>query len=514
MMFSFNNGKSSARLFITAAYVCRWVVVGIGVAGVIGVLFNCIFLRAFFPNTIPLSFTGSICFIISGLALGLKQNSALNKLTLFVSGLFLCVVGGLTLAEYGFSLHIFLDEIFVKAAPKHFVPGRMSISGSFNFLVAGLMFLAKWSGRKIFTEIPAIVILVVASIVATANLLYSSEPAAHPQVFTQPINGTIAFIAFATASIYQRPCCGFISTFASKAHTAKSGFILLNLILLIVASLTFFEYYGVRRGWFSFYDSLPVLMVVYFLVFAFIIERFTRLSNKYEKQKEMLFEEVQTKNEEAKTNLRELANYLQNSREEESMHLAREIHDQLGQELTIMKFHVNMLKDEMKGRPVPSLDMIARYLDGSLDLVKKISTELRPQLLDDIGLLEAIQWYANEVQRTHDIDIVTDLEVEELPELISKSTAIFRIFQEMLSNAARHANANQIYVHISRQNDPDSLRISITDDGIGFDPTQIKTHRKFGLAGMQERVYALKGTCQIMSNPGEGTCIIVEIPII
>ena len=505
------EGHQLTSFFNKTASICRYLVVLIGVAGILGILIDLPYLRAIIPGTQPLSFTGSICFLVAGLALDVPKNSR-GRLALFISGIFLVISGLLTLAEYKFNVSILFDEIFLKQQ-RPLNSGRMSISGSLNFVLVGVFFLFKWKKKKNYTEIPVLMILMIASMVATANLLRISNQEFHTRIFSQPVNATIGFILLSTSALFQRSCCGFVSTFASKAHTGRSGFILLNQIIAILAVITFFQFIGVNAKWYSFNDSLPVVMVVYMFVFGLLVEKYTRLLNKYELQKEMLFQEVQSKNEEVKTNLRELAIYLQNSKEEESMHLAREIHDQLGQELAIMKFHANILQEELNGSSSPSLGIISRYLDGSIELVKKISTELRPQLLDDIGLIEAMQWHASEVQRIFNIDIITDINVSSLPAEINNSAAVFRIFQETMNNIAKHANANQVYIHVSQQAAPGILRISITDDGIGFDPLNIKTKRKHGLTAMTERVIGLKGNCQIISHPGEGTCVIVEIPL-
>lgn len=510
---SIAHNTQPANFFAKVAQICRFGVIIIGVAGILGVLFKIDLLRACIPNSIPISFTGSICFLIAGLALDIPRNTSFDRLSMTMAGIFIGLAGALTLAEYKFDFHILFDEIFVKHDHESATPSRMSISGSLNFLLAGIFFLTKWNHKKIYSEIPVLLILVIATIVATANLLNFSNPIIRPRVYSQPVHATIGFLLFATSAIFQRPCCGFISTFASKAQTSRSGFILLNLILFILSVITFVEYYGVTNSWFTLTDSLPVILVIYLLVFALVIERFTRITNKNELHKEILFREVQKKDEEVKNNLRELALYLQNSKEEESLHLASEIHDQLGQDLTIMKFHVNLLQEESKGTSSPSLNIISKYLDGTIDLVKRITTELRPQLLDDIGLIEAMQFHANEVQRIFNIDIITDIEVNELPPEVCKSTTIFRVFQEIMDNVAHHSKANHVYIHISQQEEPSILKISVTDDGIGFDPSQVKAQRKFGLTGMQERVLALKGNLQIISQPGEGACLLVEIPL-
>ncbi len=212
--------------------------------------------------------------------------------------------------------------------------------------------------------------------------------------------------------------------------------------------------------------------------------------------------------------IRKLTSHLQNVREEDRAHIAREIHDELGQQLTVLKMDVSwvnkkigttddVIKQKMKG--------LLTMLDETVKTVRRISSELRPSLLDDLGLTAAMEWQLHEFKKRSDIKIsFTAPETEmKLPDTIK--IGLFRIFQESLTNVVRHSNAKNLKVGLEHKDD--NFILTIADDGKGFDKEKIADKRTLGILGMKERTSMIGGTYEITSTPGNGTVVEVAIPM-
>jgi len=219
--------------------------------------------------------------------------------------------------------------------------------------------------------------------------------------------------------------------------------------------------------------------------------------------------ELQNTNEE----LRSLSSHLQNIREEERIHIAREIHDELGQQLTGLKMSISWLHRKLPSQEVliEKLGEAIEQIDETVKSVRRISTSLRPSILDDLGLIAALEWHSREIEKRSEIlvNFTTDLTEPALP--VPISTGIFRIYQEVLTNAVRHANAHAINSSLHRKDD--FLVLQIEDDGQGMDVSTItKTKKTLGLVGIKERTFLLGGRFDLQSQPGQGTTITITIP--
>jgi PAS domain S-box-containing protein len=211
--------------------------------------------------------------------------------------------------------------------------------------------------------------------------------------------------------------------------------------------------------------------------------------------------------------IRQLSDHLQKIREEERTSMAREIHDELGQQLTVLKMDISWLNkklnlaDETIKHKLKSLN---EMLDGTVKTVRRISSELRPSLLDDMGLIAAIEWQLNEFEQRSGIR--TSLSAPEIEKQLPDSvrTGLFRIFQESLTNIARHANAKSVKVRL--QHKKGKIVLSIEDDGKGFDKKKTAAKRTLGILGMRERTLMIGGEYEIKSMPGKGTTVLVAIP--
>jgi two-component system sensor histidine kinase UhpB len=199
-------------------------------------------------------------------------------------------------------------------------------------------------------------------------------------------------------------------------------------------------------------------------------------------------------------------------REEERKTVARDLHDQIGQILTAIKMdmawavrHLPKSEDEVHRRLTGSIEMI----NDGVHSVRKICSGLRPGILDDLGLAAAIDWQANEFGSRTGIRCKVTLPPAELRLDGDRSTAIFRIFQECLTNVARHAEAQSVSASLTTQDE--ELLLVVQDDGKGFRASEAAG--SLGVLGMKERAKACGGDVQVSSSPGKGTTVTVRVPV-
>lgn len=211
--------------------------------------------------------------------------------------------------------------------------------------------------------------------------------------------------------------------------------------------------------------------------------------------------------------LRDLTSYLQSVREEERTNIAREIHDELAQVLTALKMDVSWLDNRLPRDQMPLIEKtrsMSDLINTTIQTVKRISAELRPGILDDLGLVAAIEWQAEEFQHRTGIVCRVIIDPEELTVEKDRSTAIFRIFQETLTNVSRHAGASRVTVRLREKNG--MLSLMVRDNGKGITKKQILDSKSFGLIGMRERVHPWGGAVDIKGIPGKGTTVLVDVP--
>ncbi len=211
--------------------------------------------------------------------------------------------------------------------------------------------------------------------------------------------------------------------------------------------------------------------------------------------------------------IRKLTGYLQDIREEERTHIAREIHDELGQQLTVLKMDVSWVLKKMNKEDKDierKIRGLLEMLDSTVRSVRRISSQLRPSVLDDLGLVAAMEWHLKEFEQRSGIFTVLKApeSAKQMPDTVK--TGLFRIFQESLTNVARHAEAKKVEVNL--QYSGKQLILSIADDGKGFDRRMADTKRTLGILGMKERTVMMGGSYEIESIPGRGTTVLVTIP--
>lgn len=238
--------------------------------------------------------------------------------------------------------------------------------------------------------------------------------------------------------------------------------------------------------------------------FIGIVEDFKDISERKRTEKELKRSHEQ---------LRNVASHLEMAREQERRAMAREIHDELGQSLTGLKMDIHWLSGRLTGQAEnisEKLRDMNQQLENTVHTVQRLSSELRPCLLDDLGLSAAIEWHANTVRDRLGIAI----DVVSVPEDItldeSYSITVYRIFQEALTNIARHSGATEVEIQLVQDNN--LVTLTVKDNGKGITKEQIYHSNSLGLIGMHERACLLNGVLNIQSAKGLGTTVSLSIP--
>lgn len=218
------------------------------------------------------------------------------------------------------------------------------------------------------------------------------------------------------------------------------------------------------------------------------------------------------------SDLRALTGRLQSVREEERSRIARQIHDELGQALTALKMDLAWLQDRLarvSHRPwiAPLLDKarsMSELIDATVQRVRRIATELRPGVLDNLGLAAAVEWQAQDFENHSGIRCLVVANPEDLELDRDRSTAAFRILQEALTNVARHAGASE--VSISLQKDAATVILEVSDDGRGIGDQDSKRVCSLGILGMRERAALVGGQLEVIRLGERGTRVTLRMP--
>jgi PAS domain S-box-containing protein len=218
--------------------------------------------------------------------------------------------------------------------------------------------------------------------------------------------------------------------------------------------------------------------------------------------------------EHSRQELRNLSAHQRTVREEERTRIAREIHDELGQTLTALTMDLAWLKNHLPAKAKPlheKLHQMSKLAGTTIETVHRIATELRPGLLDDLGLAAAIEWQAADFQNRSGIACEAVLAADDLELDRDLATALFRIFQETLTNIARHSGATRVEVSMEKREE--RIVLTVADNGRGITKKQSEDDRAFGIIGMRERAHLWGGELHIKGSRGKGTRITVDLPL-
>jgi PAS domain S-box-containing protein len=218
--------------------------------------------------------------------------------------------------------------------------------------------------------------------------------------------------------------------------------------------------------------------------------------------------------ERSREQLRKLSAHLQSVREKERTRIARELHDELGQLLTALNTGLVLLSKKIPEEQISVREQTGSMIDlvgMTMQTLKRIYMDLRPGMLDHLGLAVAIGWQAGEFEKRTGIRCKVNVDPEDLVLDSELSTAIFRIFQETLTNITRHAEATKIAIHLKRN--AKGIELAVRDNGKGITEEQLKKPDSFGLLGIKERTHYWGGDVQITGKRGRGTMVKVSIPV-
>ena len=216
----------------------------------------------------------------------------------------------------------------------------------------------------------------------------------------------------------------------------------------------------------------------------------------------------------AQEKLRRLSGSIITSQENERTAIARELHDELGQILTALRMDAVWLKTRLEGKGDPDgvvrADTMCNLIDGTITGVGSIARRLRPAVLDDLGLIDALEWYTSDFEKR--TGIVCLFKEYGAPGMSGvQSIALYRVTQEALTNVARHSEASHVDVVVEA--DENRLKLTVRDNGKGFDPDRVHDEDRFGLVGMRERAYLIGGTLRLHSSPGNGAEVVLIVPV-
>jgi PAS domain S-box-containing protein len=209
--------------------------------------------------------------------------------------------------------------------------------------------------------------------------------------------------------------------------------------------------------------------------------------------------------------LRRLSGSIMANQEKERAAIARELHDELGQVLTALRMDAVWLQEQLEKKGISGVDRAAAMcslIDGTIENVRSLAIRLRPGVLDDLGLVDALEWYTSEFERRAQIPCVfTYSAIPVMDDTLA--TAAYRIAQEAMTNVARHARANRTKVNLKM--DGDDLVLTVSDDGQGFTTQALSESEALGVAGMRERAALVGGTLTVDSNPGRGVQVCFRV---
>lgn len=212
-----------------------------------------------------------------------------------------------------------------------------------------------------------------------------------------------------------------------------------------------------------------------------------------------------------KESLEMLNHHLDEIRESERASIAREIHDQLGQSLTALKIDINYLHEQTAddSEVRSKLEIMSGMVTGMIKDVQRIASELRPPILDDLGLVTAMDWYIREFEKRTGVVCIIKLDSVQFP-VEKKNLTLYRILQEALTNVSRHAEATSVTIRLSRIHNLVSLEVY--DDGKGFESSMADSFNSLGFLGMRERLKQHNGFLDIETAPGQGTRLTINLP--
>jgi signal transduction histidine kinase len=483
--------------------------------GPVSRLINVPILRSTIPNFTPTHSLGlffSLFLALSVLLLYYQRGIRIVKVLSWIIFLSTAIV----VLDYAASGRLpFAD--FIRLLDPVENPNKIGPNGALCLLLSSLsaLLLTVRDTRSIYFAQAAALLSASVAGLALMGHAYAIEPLYGIKDYSQmSVPGSMGRILMSVALMCVRPDEGFLRILVTNGPAGVMGRRLYSAALLVPPFLGFLVLTSSQVwNWYELPFAIVILVTTSITLFALMVAVTSRRLESADISRQFAEEDLRASRE----RLRELSAYTQVMQEEERVRIAREVHDELGQSLTALKMDVAMLRKQVP----PSEDIERRIssmnelVNATIQSVRRISSELRPSVLDDLGLAAAIEWQGREFEKRSGLNCHIHLPIEEIAVNPSQATALFRIFQETLTNVARHANASQVEVHLSeepRSFGSPSILLRVHDDGIGFDAHDIAINQSLGLMGMRERATLVGGTLDLAGAPGQGMTVTVTMP--
>ncbi len=468
------------------------------------------------PTLIPMSIPVSVGFVLSGLGLITLNSSRFRTTQGF--GLLILLLSALAFVADLFSLNIFQPSYF---STTHSIDYPIAPITILCFLLTGLVFLGVPYQRTkayatVILGILGTLIFALGALALFTHLMDLNRAEEWGSYFRMAVHVPGGFGLFAVGLIAfawrneQHKVIGvpqwlpilvgtgiMIMTIGLWIHldlpeqpALKTTVLLFGLIMASLLSMAVFFVQRERK----FLDQISF--------------SHQGLENEISNRKEIEIQLLHSQEE-----LRNLSHRLQSIREEEKTNIAREVHDELGQALTVLKMDLSCLEKEL----CDSTDVVRAtihsmndQIDQTVGSVQRICLELRPKVLEVFGLAEAIEWQTTEFQRRTGIQVQLGMESGYLLVDSERAVTCFRVLQEALTNVARHAEATHVRVHVEQKNG--FCHLDVHDNGKGICDHDVSNTHSLGLIGIRERVFHLGGEVRINSSPENGTHIAISVP--
>ena len=458
----------------------------------------------------------AVCLILAAISLWVTTAAKVNDYAATIAKLcafLMCLICLVTIAEYVFHWNAHIDQLLFRDSGQgssSTMAGRMAPATALCLLLdgIGLMAIGAKSKRAIiisqmlFLAAFLIALMAIVGYVYDAASLYKVEPYA-----SMALHSAIAIIVISLGSLFADTETGVMSVIASDGIGGRVARRVLPVSIIFPVIVGWLRLKGQHAGLYDAEFGLGLGVLTFVSTFSTLIWWNALSANRAEAQLVA-----------SRERLRSLSVKLQQVREQERTSIAREIHDELGQQLTALQMDLFWLDTKLSNLNGAAMSFSVRerthemmaLVDTAIQSVQRIATELRPGVLDDLGLKAAMEWQAKDFQKRSGIKCALTLNVDDSNLEPQVATAMFRIMQESLTNVSRHAGASQVQISLGEE--ADKFTLAVSDNGKGIEKERTADPKSLGLLGMHERVFLLKGTLEINGKPGEGTTVTARVP--
>jgi signal transduction histidine kinase len=507
------DNSTSPKGLDNTARICAALPIAAGIGVLTGWIFNIPLLTTILPEWPSMKVNTALAFVLAGASLWISVSPAASLQTRSIGtacAVIVGLIGALTLTEYFLNRDLGIDQlVHADRTGGSLTPGRPGLNAAFQFFILSLALLAGSALRirRSLVEALGLFALLCAFLVLLGYAFRAEELTSPASPAQMALHTAVAFIALAVGVLVRDPPGPLMGILVSKGPGGALARTLLPRLLFAIIVLGLIRTTGERMQWFGRELGVAVFVGLGSVVIAAVIMGYARATDAADQSRL----ESERKLRDAFAQVRSLAASAERTREAERTRIAREIHDELGQALTGVKMDLTWVRSRLPAEPAirDRFETMGNLLEDAVQIGRRISSDLRPGALDDLGLAAALRWQARVfMERT---GIAVHIEAPEdiaIPD--ERATAAFRICQEALTNVSRHSGASEVRVELTERDH--DLCLVIRDNGHGF-PRGTSKAGSFGLLGMQERAEAWGGAVSIDSAAGAGTTVTLQLPL-